>query len=189
MTYLEHCFSILKILNIRGYSSSDILFVRIAGLQCIAHNEGDVLKIILVIQHLSTSPFVQQARLSIRSLANHDHYSGEIRIAIFFLTSLQRLWPCSRRKSYFNHIWATCGRELQRKIDLSSYAFFQQGNFLFSSNLQGSAQRIEIRARYYRHPFQKESQQSKCLVQDISLFHVMNLFCPFALFAIFFIIF
>ena len=129
MTYLEYCFSILKILNIRGYSSSDILFVRIAGLQCIAHDEGDVPKIILVIQHLSTSPFVQQARLSIRSLANHDHYSVEIRIAIFPLASLHRLWPCSRRKSYFNHIWATCGRELQRKIDLSSYAFFQQGNF------------------------------------------------------------
>ena len=131
MTYLEDCFSILKILNIRGYSSSDILFVRIAGVQCIAHNEGDVPKIILVIQHLSTSPFVQQARLSIRSLANHDHYSGEIRIAIFFLTSLQRLWPCSRRKSYFNHIWATCGRELQRKIDLSSYAFFNKEIFYF----------------------------------------------------------
>ena len=176
-------------------------------------------KIILVIQHLSTSPFVQQAGLSIRSLANHDHYSVEIRIAIFFLASLQRLWPCSRRKSYFNHIWATCGRELQRKIDLSSYAFFQQGNFLFSSNLQGfaqritrpiacrekqiyhvthyfknflfpsslqgSTQRIKKRTRYFRHHFQftlQDIQQSKCLAQDISLFHVMNLFCPFVLF-------
>ena len=56
-------FSILKI-DIRVYSSKDILFVKIAGLQCIAHNEGDVPKIILVIQHLSTSPFVQQARSS-----------------------------------------------------------------------------------------------------------------------------
>ena len=57
-------FQFSKSSDIRGYSSSDILFVKIAGLQCIAHNEGDVPKIILVIQHLSTSPFVQQARSS-----------------------------------------------------------------------------------------------------------------------------
>ena len=57
-------FQFSKSSDIRGYSSSDILFVQIAGLQCIAHNEGDVPKIILVIQHLSTSPFVQQARSS-----------------------------------------------------------------------------------------------------------------------------
>ena len=137
MTYLEHCFSILKILNIRGYSSSDILFVRIAGVQCIAHNEGDVPKIILVIQHLSTSPFVQQARLSIRSLANHDHYSFEIRIAIFFLASLQRLWPMAMFSSqiifqpYLGNMWQRAA-EKNRFIILCIFSTRQFSIFIQS---------------------------------------------------------
>ena len=62
-------------------------------------------------------------------------------------------------------------------------------NFLFPSSLQGSTQRIKKRTRYFRHHFQftlQDIQQSKCLAQDISLFHVMNLFCPFTLFSSFF---
>ena len=65
-------------------------------------------------------------------------------------------------------------------------------NFLFPSSLQGSTQRIKKRTRYFRHHFQftlLDIQQSKCLAQDISLFHVMNLFCPFTLFSSFFLSF